>query len=1348
MNRKVLAALTAAAVLVGFGIAAGAGAEGAPLSVLSALSSADGAQVILTGVVIDKVVTDPPYVVVREPWSSEIRLIVLLDAPAEVQRWQTVDVTGVMSTLPSDERALSSSSISVYKDTSGRTALIPLPVFPGDESFVPDEAPLQPLARGEQQMMEVEAPPVLPSPNPPADGYVVCESIADALAQGEDAEVRLNCKPIEAVGQSYFIIGEDDTTDTLRVNYSGAVVDTDRVVTVTGAILGSGQLAVTGGTSRVILAEPGSIAHAKTLPDGGVGTVSDQVVSLVLPNDLCFYTQEADRSAGIRVSVSSMPSGTSPGDVVNVTGAMGTTASGERYVTGTSIQQTSGPGVPNPLGVTNDVAGGGDWYVTPEAGQVGPAAPEHLNNVGLFVKTSGRVVDIESGLLKIDDGSCGAAPCPLWVLLPSGVTLPVEGDYVIVTGASSLKGTASAPERLVRVATADDIQSGCWDDTDDPVVAITSPGEDGATAETFEAISGTASDTSRVTKVEVQINGGSWTEATYTPSTHSWARPWAPARDDYTISVRAYDCNGHVATVTRSVSLVDVEITPGAPERCFLPGTVISWPAQVNAYPTGAAGGNGVLRKAPASQTGYDWDAFTLARLKEASLGSLRFGDMATNHYNWRFGVGPKAERPPVWVPEVNYFSLHAYGIAEHVELCEKTGATPIVAVAYWNADESLAINAARNLVFFANAAYQGKLNTNWAVTTVNRHMSECDEYAERGYTLSEKVKRNTGDMPDFKDQTNPAIDLAFRCTQTYATYSADRAPGSGQYWQQYWEAMAPTEEKPGTGVSYLTTDDVPTDQWELAHWPQYWAWVRHELSARDTPLGITYWEIGNQIFSTPFGIQPADYRDSLEDFRAAMISADGNIEVGACVPTWREAQYDSWPGVVLDAEPTRPYDFAIPHFYVGAASPTAGIDALFANTMPRINYDLDVYSEASSGLARIWSTEVNTRFGLYEGSNTADIPDNFMLKSALACAAAQLTLAGRGAMGSDVFTAAAVSNGTATSVDARDLRLLAVDQIKDTESGVAKPSQRQWVTPTYHVQKLLGHFAQENPITTACASPVLVAQAFKTTDFLRLFIVNTDPEDAQTARVYLAEGINPAGPAVLYQLSGTNGMESTNECGQGTQVHDPAVSFTTVSGNILSFEVPAASLTVYDIALNTTPHELRGVVTDLAGRPIPDAPVRVSDTVTWTEYTDSFGVYEFMDLPQGDYAIEVQPGAYIVAYGEADLTQAQDAVASFTLTPRLSGTVKRPAVFPETEPQPVAGAAVWAVPSGGGDAITTVSDCVGNFVLPVVAGTYDVRAQHLGYGVPYAFEDADVTATSLCVSFVLATNAQPEECE
>ena len=116
--------------------------------------------------------------------------------------------------------------------------------------------------------------------------------------------------------------------------------------------------------------------------------------------------------------------------------------------------------------------------------------------------------------------------------------------------------------------------------------------------------------------------------------------------------------------------------------------------------------------------------------------------------------------------------------------------------------------------------------------------------------------------------------------------------------------------------------------------------------------------------------------------------------------------------------------------------------------------------------------------------------------------------------------------------------------------------------------------------------------------------------------------------------------------------------------------------------------------------------------------------------------------------YGEADLTQAQQAVASFTITPRLSGTVGKWVDEQHTELVPVAGAAVWAVPSGGGDAITTVSDCDGNFVLPVAAGSYDVRADVAGDLIsPRLKQSVDVTSTSACISFIIAADATPGPC-
>ncbi len=327
--------------------------------------------------------------------------------------------------------------------------------------------------------------------------------------------------------------------------------------------------------------------------------------------------------------------------------------------------------------------------------------------------------DPETPVIEIDDGSCGAAVCPLWVKLP-GVLDIQPGDFVIVTGASSLTGSSSAPERLIRVATAGDIQSGCWDDTDDPVVTITSPGEDGATTATFEAIRGAASDTGRVVKVEIQINGGSWTEATYSTISGLWSLDWTPQRADYTISVRAYDCNGHVASATREVSLVDVLSTarPAAPAvHDEMYGAVVSWPSSVNTVPVGPAGGNGVLRKHPS--LGFQYDPYSLARMIEAGLGSLRFGDVSANTYYWRFGVGPQQNRP-IETSAYDQPSKHSYGIEEHLGLCALVGAEPVIVVPLRpkpNSTLSESAQAAANLVRYCNE--EAGTGTGWAPTTI-----------------------------------------------------------------------------------------------------------------------------------------------------------------------------------------------------------------------------------------------------------------------------------------------------------------------------------------------------------------------------------------------------------------------------------------------------------------------------------------------------------------------------------------------------------------------------------------------------------------------------------------------------
>ncbi len=68
--------------------------------VLGALAEPDGSAVSLKAVSVQRTAGDPPHIVVSDPWAGDIRLIVLLPAPADVLRSQTVDVSGVLTTLP------------------------------------------------------------------------------------------------------------------------------------------------------------------------------------------------------------------------------------------------------------------------------------------------------------------------------------------------------------------------------------------------------------------------------------------------------------------------------------------------------------------------------------------------------------------------------------------------------------------------------------------------------------------------------------------------------------------------------------------------------------------------------------------------------------------------------------------------------------------------------------------------------------------------------------------------------------------------------------------------------------------------------------------------------------------------------------------------------------------------------------------------------------------------------------------------------------------------------------------------------------------------------------------------
>ncbi len=85
-------------------------------SIDSIIKLLDGQRVTLSAVWVDKVSVKPSYIVVREPWSADERIVVLSDKPLSLQRWQTVDVEGVLTTLRNGYRAIVATKRHLYPD--------------------------------------------------------------------------------------------------------------------------------------------------------------------------------------------------------------------------------------------------------------------------------------------------------------------------------------------------------------------------------------------------------------------------------------------------------------------------------------------------------------------------------------------------------------------------------------------------------------------------------------------------------------------------------------------------------------------------------------------------------------------------------------------------------------------------------------------------------------------------------------------------------------------------------------------------------------------------------------------------------------------------------------------------------------------------------------------------------------------------------------------------------------------------------------------------------------------------------------------------------------------------------
>jgi len=260
-------------------------------------------------------------------------------------------------------------------------------------------------------------------------------------ADGRDPNPKSPYVPLDSSGDGTLRIYTDcslklrtyrDATDSWNGYLASAVTQRDYTISSPGADLKAGS------NGNGVIAGP-LVVTAGTGPLG---------------SDIC-YVEEQDRLCGIRVQTSNT---VTTGDLVTVSGTLGTDSDGERVIASATVQSLGATTPTQPYGVVNGAVGGAafNYNSTTWAGQQGITGRKGLNNIGLLVKTTGLVSnsDDEAKTFDIDDGSPLG---PVKVAVPSAVTVPADGHSVTVTGVSSCEKPSNDVLPVVRCRCVDDI---------------------------------------------------------------------------------------------------------------------------------------------------------------------------------------------------------------------------------------------------------------------------------------------------------------------------------------------------------------------------------------------------------------------------------------------------------------------------------------------------------------------------------------------------------------------------------------------------------------------------------------------------------------------------------------------------------------------------------------------------------------------------------------------------------------------------------------------------------------------------------------------------------------------------
>ncbi len=180
-----------------------------------------------------------------------------------------------------------------------------------------------------------------------------------------------------------------------------------------------------------------SLAEAMDNPDN-TPVIVDQSEVLSGEFGTFYYVQEAGRTRGLRIDGSTS---WNPGDAIHVAGRLAT-SNGERYLSNVEASKVDGGSAPSPLATKISAIGGAapDDYTPGLAGSTG------CYNLGLLVRTMGRVGAKGPGWFEISDGNGSSAKV-------YSTVVPPDNAFVGVTGIASVE----SGQRVVRTRTPADV---------------------------------------------------------------------------------------------------------------------------------------------------------------------------------------------------------------------------------------------------------------------------------------------------------------------------------------------------------------------------------------------------------------------------------------------------------------------------------------------------------------------------------------------------------------------------------------------------------------------------------------------------------------------------------------------------------------------------------------------------------------------------------------------------------------------------------------------------------------------------------------------------------------------------